>query len=542
MLEFLRNLFGADTFMPHGFCLNWDPLLVTLMVTANAGIALAYFAIPAGLIYFVRNRKDLPYPWLFKLFGLFIVACGTSHLMKILTIYTSFYWPEAIIDMLTAIVSLTTAFLFWPLIPKALSLRSPIELASVNEKLEATNQQLNTLNQQLSAVNRDLQTARDQALEASNLKSTFVANISHELRTPISGILGMNELLLATKLDTNQHELANAIQDSSHSLLAIVNDILDLSKIEAGKLDLENVQLNPVAVVHECVQVLAATANKKKLLVKTDLDARLPSQLYGDPVRLHQVLLNLFGNAIKFTQIGSITIRAVIESEDGNTLNIKFIVSDTGVGLSDEEQKYLFQPFTQIDNSTTRQHGGTGLGLVISKHLVELMGGEIGVTSTKGSGASFWFIVPFKRGDMTLPEIPKAESVKQAATSNKIILIAEDNSILQNLITKQLEHLGVKSFAVADGRAVIEELDRHNYNLILLDCHMPGLDGFEVTRIIRQREKNTKEHIPIIAMTAGALSGDYEKCMESGMDDYISKPYTLNQLKQKIEHWLTTKV
>jgi len=542
MPELLRQTLFSNSFMPHGFCLRWDPVLLPLMVAANLGIALAYFSIPASLWYFIRRRRDLAYSWLFRLFAVFITACGLTHVAKVVTLYQPYYWFETLMDVFTALVSMLTAFLLWPVIPKALQLRSPKELAETNTKLNMANEQLTEVNKELATINEELMVARDEALEASNLKSAFVANISHELRTPLSGIMGMNELLQETSLSDEQQELVSAVKDSGQSLLSIVNDLLDLSKIEAGKMTLESSACNPIAIIHDCLQVVTVSANHKGLLLKTGIDARVPSYLLGDSVRIHQVLLNLVSNAVKFTTSGSVTVRAAIDAEDDHFVTVRFVVDDTGIGLSESEQRCLFVPFSQVDVSSTRRYGGTGLGLAISKRLVELMGGDIGLTSTKGAGSSFWFTVTLKRssGDIKVGEAAQSKQDKPFAQITANVLVVEDNTIVQLLTLKQLEHLGLKARGVANGKAALEELVRSDYALILMDCHLPELDGFEATRSIRAQEAGTDRHIPIVALTAGAMRRDPEKCFEAGMDDYFSKPYTLMQLRHKIERFVKT--
>lgn len=538
MPEFLRQLISPD-FMPHGYCLHWDPLLLTLLIAGNLGIAAAYFAIPALLRHFMGQRKDLPYAWIFGWFAVFIFACGTSHIIKVVTIYYPVYWVEAVIDDATAIISLITAVLLFPLIPKALALKSPAALEETNQKLEVANEKLTSANEELAKVNADLQQTRDEALSASNLKSAFVANISHELRTPLSGVLGMNELLLRTRLDSEQIDYANAVQNSASSLMVIVNDILDLSRIEAGKMTLDVTELRPLTLVQEAVHLLSIAAEAKNLNITIDFDNSIPGMLYGDPIRIKQVLVNLLGNAIKFTSKGEISVRLVLVRADEKSLTIKFSVTDTGIGLSKDEQRFLFLPFTQVDSSTTRPFGGTGLGLALSKRLVELMEGEIGLVSEKGRGSSFWFTLPLKR------KVSDGMERNVQATSGALtipkgwqILVVEDNPILQSLALKQLNTLGIVATAVTTGEDAIEQWKKNDYGLILLDCNLPKMDGYSVARKIREAEQSSNNHVSIVAMTAGAMRGDSEKCLAAGMDDYLSKPYTLGQLKHKLHQWM----
>jgi len=532
MPEFCNN------FMPHGVCLQWNTPLLLTWIIANTGIAIAYFAIPAALVYFVKKRKDdLPYPWMFRLFALFIVSCGITHVMKIWTIYHAHYWAEALLDLVTAIVSLATAILLWPLIPKMLALKSPARLEDANDLLAKTNSELNT-------TNKNLILARDQAVEASSLKSSFVANISHELRTPVTGVMGMNELLLRTDLTPHQKDLATSIQEAAKSLHLIVNDILDLSKIEAGKMTLQRVFLNPAEMVRDSINIVLPAAQKKGIVLNCQIDPHLEehaNNLSGDPVRVNQVLLNLMGNAVKFTDHGQISVDVSILSRDQDKTVVKFSVTDTGIGLDQHEQKMLFIPFTQADESTTRKYGGTGLGLTISKLLVELMDGEIGVLSEKNKGSTFWFSVPFTHTpEIILKRYTTSMTINLGTASQGKVLVVEDNPVLRSLALKQLETLGIGAHAVSNGQAAVDEFARAHYSLILMDCHLPIMDGYEATQHIRESEKNTDKHITIIAMTAGAMIGDYEKCRQAGMDDYLAKPYTLKQLKEKLGDWLLT--
>ncbi|MBF0144199.1 MAG: PAS domain S-box protein [Magnetococcales bacterium] len=538
----------------------------------------------------------------------------------------------------------------------------------------------------------ELRSSRDQALENSRLKSEFLANMSHEIRTPMNAIVGMNDLLMDSPLNDEQLEFAKIVRESSLSLLSLINDILDFSKIEAGKVDIEVIDFTLVTVVEGAAELLASQANAKGLSLMTLISPRIPRVLRGDPGRLRQMLLNLIGNAVKFTDAGEVMVRAELASRQQHDLVVHFSVADTGIGLSSSVQSRLFMPFSQGTGDTNRKYGGTGLGLAITKRLVDLMGGEIGAESGEGRGAVFWFRVPFvasevpadkgadpgklaaplkgvrillvlinisdreilesyltswhvivetvtsgeaaraalreatTRGerysaiivgstvsDLELKEFsqgldregllggmpvvalqeledkswrqevmlagcaavltkpvrllelaeklvgviapeklrPKVASFSEelpsvlpepdtydALESGKLLLLVEDNPVNRKVALTQLKKMGYAAHAVANGKEAVEAVGRLPYALILMDCQMPVMDGFEATHAIRRMDQTSSRHIPIIAMTANAMKGDRERCLKAGMDDYLSKPVAPEDLKKKLQYWI----
>lgn len=393
---------------------------------------------------------------------------------------------------------------------------------------------------------RQMIEAKDAAEASTRAKSEFLANMSHELRTPMNGILGLAEILKGSELDAKQRECLEALHSSGNSLLTILNDILDFSKIEAGELTLETQPFCLNQLLDGLRDLLAPMASKKGLNLDIKLSDTLHSMYQGDESRLQQILINLAGNAIKFTQEGRVDISVAIEAQDDDLQSLHFRVIDSGVGIPEKSLPTIFNKFTQADNSNTRKFGGTGLGLAISKQLVELMGGTIGVESVEGKGSTFWFTVPLRiERDVQPVSQPVMHHIipKEAiAAENANILLVEDHPINRMLLTQLLEKLGITKYDIAEnGQEAIDCVECKYYDLILMDCQMPEVDGYEAAATIRHMETNLQIHTPIIAMTANAMVGDREKCLKSGMDDYISKPIDFNKLIETVSRWLSLK-
>ncbi len=393
-----------------------------------------------------------------------------------------------------------------------------------------------------------LHEARNQALAASTAKSEFLANMSHEIRTPMNGVLGMLNLLRRTEPDPVQKDYIDSAYASGEILLSVINDILDFSKIEAGKMVLDQCQFDLQTTIRRTLDLFSATASEKGVDLRLEIANGVPHQVIGDQTRLRQIVTNLVGNAVKFTATGEVVVRASCELESDSVppghFQLLIEVADTGIGISSRKQREMFDPFSQADSSITRRYGGTGLGLAITRRLTELMGGTIGLESKEGAGSIFYVRVPLihrlicdrsSRDDSDLQPV-WADRPKMPPESR--VIVVEDNLINRKVATAILKQMGMEVLSATNGREAVDLCRSEQVDLILMDCQMPVLDGYQATAMIRQLPGKNGS-VPVIALTANALASERERCLTAGMNDYLAKPFVPDELERKVLRWLT---
>ncbi|MEH2139585.1 ATP-binding protein [Nostoc sp.] len=536
MPTFFSYFFQSKGFIPHGHCYLWQTGLVWLHIISDATIAIAYYSIPFLLIYFISKRKDLPFNGVFLLFGAFIIACGTGHLIDIWTLWHPDYWVAGALKALTAIISIYTAFALFYLMPQALTLPSPAQL-------EAINRILSTEIVERKRIEKELRLAEEVAQNSNQAKSEFLANMSHELRTPLNGILGYTQIIQRTESlsEKGRKGLGVIYQCGSH-LLTLINDVLDLSKIEARKLELYPIDFYFPAFIDSVTEICRIRAEQKVIAFHVELDPNLPTGIHADEKRLRQVLINLLSNAMKFTHKGSVTLKVQVISQESNAngktnYKIHFQVVDTGTGITPQQADKIFQPFEQV-GSQKRQSEGTGLGLAISQKIVFLMGGQIHLQSEFGKGSTFWFEAKL----LESKDWAKVSRVVEEGTiigyqgKRRTILIADDKWENRSVIVNLLEPVGFTVIEASNGQEAWAQSLAHKPDTIVTDLVMPILDGFEF--INRLRQSGQFKEIPVIASSASVFAVDQHKSIDVGADAFLPKPIEAETLLEMLRQFL----
>ena len=507
----------------------------------NAGLSVAVLGLGLGLYVFHLEPDDSP-KWdrqcegILRMLPLVLVLLAASGLILSTTLDTLPPTTQTVVQLSSAIVVLL-AFAM-----QAVLLRERDRLIVVERMLRQREAELEA---RVAERTRDLEVSREQAeaaraaAEAANqVKSEFLANMSHEIRTPLNGVIGFAQLALMTTTDPAQRRYMNNIELASNQLLRLINDILDMSKIEAGRLGLEHIRFDMLTVVQSVSTQISPRLLEKQLKLHIDVPPEAGIPILGDPLRVEQILLNYANNAIKFTEQGEVTIEVRVIKETPSHATLKVTVSDTGIGMDEATCKRMFAPFEQADSSTTRKFGGTGLGLAICKQLASMMGGEVGVHSQPGHGSQFWFTLradKAPRSNIPLRADENIEPPQPLERRGKRILLAEDNGLNEILACSILEQNGYTVRVARTGEQALDLWHNENFDCILMDMHMPVMDGLTATRLIRQ--DHHKSRTPILAMTASALAEDKQACLDAGMDDYISKPFQASQLIGKLAYW-----
>ncbi|HEX7988037.1 MAG TPA: ATP-binding protein [Duganella sp.] len=521
-MHMLNNWFDSQGFMPHGHCFLWIPSILWTSVVSDALIALAYLTIPVTLIYFIRRRRDMPFNWMFIAFGVFILACGSTHMAEIWVVWRPDYVPLVILKAITAVASVVTAIALVRLVPVALRIPSPAQLAAVNAELRQ--------------ANSDLRLAMERAEVANRAKSAFLAAMSHELRTPLNAILGYAQILKRDKqLSPSQQVGVGTIHLGGQHLLALINDVLDLSRVEAGKMEfnVKPVRLGELLTV--VADIMRVRAEQKHLHFELELVGGLPLAIGADETRLRQVLLNLLGNAIKFTDRGAVRLRVsplpAAAGDAPDLARLRFEVLDEGVGIDPVHLDTIFEPFEQVGEAA-RRAGGTGLGLAISRQLVRQMGGDVKVDSAPGRGSRFWFDVPVPVVDAPGAAIDGGDVPAGYLGPRKTLLVVDDVATNRALLRDLLGTLGFRIVEADNGVSALRQAKIEPPDLVLMDMVMPDMDGIETTR--RLRAEPGGAHTPVLIISASSTPEEGVRAITAGADAFLAKPIDQQALLAEI--------
>lgn len=508
-------LFRAEGFSPHGMCLIWDQNVLAVHAVSDAVIALSYFSIPAVLFIILRKRPDLNPFGVLHLFSLFIVACGFTHLISILTLWEPLYNLASVGKVLTAIVSAITAIVLWPLLPRVLATPSHQELALANEQLSETAAELT---------------------EASQARTRFLAMMSHEIRTPLTGIIGFTEILRREPLEGRARKALERIGTASRSLQGLLGDILEFSRMDQGALTLHEEPLDLTALIDQIEREVAGSANAKGLTLSVDIAEEVPSRIVTDPLRVRQVLINLISNAIRYTQRGQVlvTVSKVVARPDGTGNQLEISVKDTGPGIPEYQRDAIFDAFVQADNrevQTGRTESGAGLGLAIVRKVVDVLGGEIRLNSAVGVGSEFVVTLPYRHA--LAPDASASDSIETlpAALPNfGRVLLADDVEMNRDLFASLLSDISEEVVVVSDGQQALNRLAVEPFDVAVIDIQMPVMDGLEFARTLRVSEDPKLRVLPVVGLSAAAYAEDRARALEAGMDSYVTKPASQDSL------------
>lgn len=530
---FIETLFDPTGFVPRAVCGRWTPGEILLNNISDLFIALAYVSIPIMLMIFARKQRDFPFSWLSVVFAAFILTCGSTHVMEIILFYYPIYHLAGWVKAVTAVASWVAVIALYKVLPQALALHSPADLQAAKDQITASHQELEIelvqKNATLAETNRRLESTLQELREANEVKSRFLANLSHELRTPMVGIIGLAELALEDDAWNVRDSLAQ-IRRSAESLDTMLADLLEFSKIEAGKLELRPRSFRLGDLQDNIVSTLTHFAKSRRLELRADTSETLLQQyLCADMSRLQHVLVNLTQNALKFTDEGYVLFHVEQLSETADELSLRFSVRDTGVGISAKKLPAIFEPFSQVDDSLVKREAGSGLGLAICNEMLDLMGTKLEVESAPGQGSMFWFDIRLEKAEPPGPLQQETLSVKKGR-----ILLIEDNPINRAVMSKILTNAGHTVVTAATGAEALALLEQQAFDLALVDLQLPDIDGISIAQEVRSRGCK----LPLWALTAHGEESYRQKAIEAGMSGFLVKPIPTHELLSQVSRSL----